>query len=120
MPRHAAAPGPDDQWWDRLSRARLSLGLGRAQRAAGQLAAARTTLETAIAALEQIIEQHPATAYERRLGRARVELAFALSAMGARLAERRAATEAALAWLERVGAPASERDQLTMALGPAR
>ena len=116
----AAAPGPDDQWWDRLSRARLSLGLGRAQRAAGQLAAARTTLETAIAALEQIIEQHPATAYERRLGRARVELAFALSAMGARLAERRAATEAALAWLERVGAPASERDQLTMALGPAR
>jgi eukaryotic-like serine/threonine-protein kinase len=65
---------PSDAWWRRLTRAELRLGLGRAQRALA-LPGARHTLEASLAELEDIVRDHPGAAYERRLHRARVELA---------------------------------------------
>jgi tetratricopeptide (TPR) repeat protein len=117
----AAAPTPDDQWWDRLDRANLMLGLGRARRAAGDLGGARQALEVSIRDLEQIIRSHTVSSYERRLGRARVELAFVLSATGVPWPDRAAATMAAVDWLRRVGGSESELRPLTRSMeGPAR
>ena len=67
---------PSEAWWKRLTRAELRLGLGRAQRALA-LAGARPTLEASLAELEDIVRDHPGAAYERRLRRARAELAAA-------------------------------------------
>src|SRR6185503_5993804 len=48
----AAPPSPEDPWWDRAARAGLSLGLGSARRALGDLAGAHAALESAVADLE--------------------------------------------------------------------
>jgi tetratricopeptide (TPR) repeat protein/predicted Ser/Thr protein kinase len=108
----AIAPAVDDQWWDRLSRAYLTLGLGRARRALGDLHGARQALERTIAELASIVGAHPATSYERHLGRARVELAFVLAALGAGSSERAAAATPAVAWLRGVGGTSSEIEAL--------
>jgi len=108
----ADVPGPNEHWWDRLRRARLALGLGQARRAGGDLVGARAALDDAVALLEPIAREHPAATYERRLGRARVELAFTLSALGAPSAARASAVSAALAWLDKVGGSRDEIEQL--------
>jgi tetratricopeptide (TPR) repeat protein len=104
----ARPPAPNEPWWDGLARAELSLGLGRARRALGDLRGAREALEHAIARLEPIVRAHPAARYERRLGRARAELAFTLSSMGERASERSSAATAAAAWLRRAGGAPAE------------
>ena len=95
-----------------MSRAYLTLGLGRALREMGDLRRARKALERSIADLKPIVHEHPATSHARRLGRARVELAFTLFAMDANSAERTAVTEAAAAWLRRVGGSSLEISRL--------
>ncbi len=99
----ARPPTLDDSLWDRLSRAYLTLGLGRALREMGDLRGARKALERTIADLDPIVRVHPATSHERRLGRARVELAFTLCSMDASSAECNAMAAAAAAWQRRVG-----------------
>jgi len=108
----ARPPTLEDQWWDRLLRAYLTLGLGRALRETGDLRGARGALEKTIRDLEPIIRVHPAASYERRLGRARVELAFTLSAMDTSSDERAVVAEAAVAWLRRVGGTSIEITRL--------
>lgn len=108
----ASSPAPDDQWWDQLARAYLTLGLGRARRALGDLRGARQALEQTIAELAPIVGAHPATSYERHLGRARVELAFVLAALGAGSAECAQAAVPALAWLQGTGGTSREIEAL--------
>jgi hypothetical protein len=62
-------------WWSRLIAGELRLGLGRAQRALGLSREARATLAAGIADLDAVVRDHPHAAYERRLRRARSELA---------------------------------------------
>jgi tetratricopeptide (TPR) repeat protein len=100
-----AAPG--DHWWDHLARARLRLGLGRTRRATGDVQGARRALEAAIQELEPIVRDHPTADYERRLGRARVELALTWSPTDALSPEQRRVRAAAATWLESIaGSPA--------------
>jgi predicted Ser/Thr protein kinase len=73
--------------WQRANRALLALGLGRARRALGDLPGARAALETAILGLEDALRAHPGLSRERRLTRARAELAYVLEAQGAARAE---------------------------------
>ncbi|HEX3766376.1 MAG TPA: serine/threonine-protein kinase [Kofleriaceae bacterium] len=101
-----AAPG--EPWYVGYTRARLSLGLGRAQAALGQPASAIAPLERSIAVLEPLARDRPAVAFDRRLGRARAELARARAAVGAPPEPTRALASAALGWLRSAGAPASE------------
>jgi len=108
----AHATAPDDHWWDGLVRGQLRLGQGRARRDAGELSGAREALEAAVAELEAVVRDHPQANYERRLGRARVELAFTLSSLGAPAAARVPVSEHALAWLRRVGGSPDEVGKL--------
>jgi tetratricopeptide (TPR) repeat protein/predicted Ser/Thr protein kinase len=107
-----AAPRPDELWWDVLTRAYLHLGLGRSRHAARDLAGARPALEQCIAELESILSQHPALDYQRRLGRAYIELAFVLSEIGASVAARAPITAAAIVRLRRVGGSPDELARL--------
>jgi eukaryotic-like serine/threonine-protein kinase len=72
----AQPPKVDDEWWVHLARGVAGACLGRSLRAAGAHTRARLALEAAIAELASVVRDHPATAYELRLGRARAELAF--------------------------------------------
>jgi eukaryotic-like serine/threonine-protein kinase len=107
-----AKQGPEDRWWDGLTRGQLRLGLGRAYRRSGELRAARRELERAIADLEVVVRDHPAARYERRLGRARTELAYTLEALRVDAPARRAAAGEAIAWLRRVGGSADDLEHL--------
>ena len=111
----AHGPQPDDHWWDRLSRAQLKLGLGRARREAGDLRAAREALEPAVAELEDIVRGNPQASYERRLGRAQAELALTLASLGAPRELRSAVAQRAVAWLRRVGGTPDEISRVTAA-----
>jgi len=71
----AVPPKPNEGWLERVSRARLTLGLGRARREMGDLRGASEAFERTIADLEPIVRGHHETNIERRLGSARVELA---------------------------------------------
>jgi eukaryotic-like serine/threonine-protein kinase len=83
----ARAPRGDAPWWERAQRAELELGLGRAQRAAGDLPAARASLASSIAALERL-EQH------RGARAARPRAPIAAAAPSARARPRRARVRA--------------------------
>jgi tetratricopeptide (TPR) repeat protein len=105
----AAHPrAPPDPWWRRLWRAQLMIGLGRADRELGDLHEAREVLEATIGALEEITRAHPQASYERRLGRARVELAFTLQSLDARSPALASTAAAGLAWLRRAGGAPDE------------
>jgi tetratricopeptide (TPR) repeat protein len=93
----------DEPVWTRFARAKLRLGLGRARRARGDLAGAREVLDRSVGELERTVRTYPSTTLERQLGRARIELAFALAGTGARPAEVAAVAQPAAAWLQRVG-----------------
>jgi eukaryotic-like serine/threonine-protein kinase len=64
---------PHEAWWTRYLRAKLELGLARAE-LAGDGRDGRVHLEAAIADLSAVAEQHPTAAVARRLARARAEL----------------------------------------------
>src|SRR5262249_12829352 len=93
---------PDEPAWSRWARAKLQLGLGRARRAQGNLVGAREVLRASLPELEAYARNHLATAIERQLGRARIELAFALAGSGANAAEVASIASDAAAWLRRV------------------
>jgi tetratricopeptide (TPR) repeat protein len=103
---------PDEPWWDLLERAERELALGRALRTAGDLRAAKRALGSSLAALRKIAESHPAATVDRRIGRARAELAKTLAAMGARASEIAAAAAPAAAWLRRAGGTEPEIREL--------
>jgi serine/threonine protein kinase len=104
----AYTPTSNEHWWDRLQRARFTLGLGRALRQAGTLEPARGYLEQAVAELDAICRAHPSTSDERRLGRARVELTLTLVALEAPRATRDPVAAQATEWLRRAGAEQAE------------
>jgi tetratricopeptide (TPR) repeat protein len=105
----AAAPRPPrEHWWDRAARAGSSLGLGSARRALGDLAGARAALESAVADLESVLRETSPARFERRLGRARVELALTLAAQRTAPEQLAIVAPAAAAWLHRVGGAADE------------
>jgi predicted Ser/Thr protein kinase len=99
-------------WWKRYKQLVLRIGLGRAQRAARDLVAARRTLAAAVAELAPIVAAQPSSGRERRLGRARVELALAMIESGARSGEVAPVAEAGVAWLQRVGGSPAEIELL--------
>jgi len=103
----AKPPKPGEPIWKGLSRAQLTLGLGRALRKIGDLRGAREALQRTIADLEPYVRTNPGARFERYLGRAQVELAFTLLSMGASPAECAAAAKAGAAWLQHVGGPSS-------------
>ncbi len=116
----AALPA-SDRWWDRVTRGDLLLGLGRAQRELGELEAARLALERAVTELEAVVRAHPASGHDRRLGRARIELAFILEAQGTASPARGAVATAAIRWLRRAGGAPDELAHLArLAPAPAR
>jgi hypothetical protein len=81
---HTREPlAPTAKWWQRYGHGRCLFELGRVQRQLGQLRAARDSLEIGVAELSVIESGHAQAAYERRLGRARAELALTLAALGA-------------------------------------
>lgn len=103
---------PDAPWHERYYRAKSMLGLGRARFAEGRLAAAQAVLEPAVAMLQEILDGHPAVAVERRLGRARAELARIAARTGQ---DATASADQALVWFRRSeAAPAAiaELDRL--------
>jgi tetratricopeptide (TPR) repeat protein len=102
----------DAKPWVRLERGALGVALGRADRELGDLRAARRALEAAIGDLEPAVRLHPGAIWERRLGRARVELAFTLAGLGASEPERTAAATTAAAWLRDVGGSPAELAEL--------
>lgn len=109
----AATPlASEAPWWRRVVRAELTLGLGRALRQTGDLRGARAALEDTIAELDPIVRDHPGANRERRLGRARVELAFTLASLGAGASERASVAAVAQAWLRRVGGSPAELARL--------
>jgi tetratricopeptide (TPR) repeat protein/predicted Ser/Thr protein kinase len=106
-------PAPDEAWYITYVRAKLQLGLGRAR--ATRPREARIVLAAAVDSLEKILRDHPAVAVERRLGRARAELARMLAATHA---DPSATASAALSWLRPAGAAdAAELDALTAPAG---
>jgi hypothetical protein len=105
----ARKPEPENGlWWERRARAELLLGLGQAQRQSNQVAAARLALQTAVSELEEITRTHPSAFNERRLGRARVELALTLASLGATDREIAPIVAAASRWLRAVNSPSHE------------
>jgi hypothetical protein len=111
---------PDEPWWRRLRRAELELGLGRARRAAGALSLACEVLRHCVAELAPIAREHPAAAIDRRLGRARAELALALAASGGPPAEIRELASAAASWLRAAGGSDDEIAALERLPAPHR
>jgi tetratricopeptide (TPR) repeat protein/predicted Ser/Thr protein kinase len=108
---------PHRPWFQSYTRAVLLLGLGRALAAQQQPSAAAAALERSIAILEQISRERRAVVLDRRLGRARAELARVRAATGAPPAQTRALAAAALAWLRPAGAPAGEITALQLLAG---
>jgi tetratricopeptide (TPR) repeat protein/predicted Ser/Thr protein kinase len=114
----AVPPQPNEAWLARAPRTRVNLGLGRARRQMGDLRGAHEVLDRTIAELELIVHDHADTIYDRLLGRARVELAITLSAMGTSAPERIAAAKAAAAWLRRVRGNPDELKRVEALAGP--
>jgi hypothetical protein len=115
----AARPKPEQEtrWWERYDTAALQVGLGRALRTAGKVREARRVLESSVAVLVPIARDRPAAAIERRLGRARAELAHALRVIGAPAREVAASAAPAAAWFDRAGGPQTEIEQLKALAG---
>jgi tetratricopeptide (TPR) repeat protein len=101
-----------EPWYRTYTRACLSLGLGRARMALNQPDEAVTALERSITLLEALARDRPAVPIERRLGRARAELARMRAAMGASPERTRTLAAAALAWLQAAGAQPGEIAEL--------
>jgi eukaryotic-like serine/threonine-protein kinase len=105
-------PRPDEPWYWAYTRARLLLGIGRAFAAQHRLDAAATALERAVDIFEPLARKLQRVAIDRRLGRARAELARVHAAIGAPPARTRELAAAALVWLRAAGAPADELAEL--------
>jgi eukaryotic-like serine/threonine-protein kinase len=103
VPRKDSGP-----WWDREERADLELGLARARIASGSPREARRALDSAVATLSAISRGFPSLRVERRLGRARAELAKTLALLRAPSDEINAQAAPAAAWLRRAGGRGSE------------
>jgi tetratricopeptide (TPR) repeat protein len=109
----AAPPGPAEPWWERASRAELSLALGRALYAQGRLRESRAPLATAASLFAAIVKLHPGAQRERLLGRARVQLGFVLASLHAEPAEIAAVAKPAVAWLQQVGGSPAQIAELS-------
>ncbi|HEY7371954.1 MAG TPA: serine/threonine-protein kinase [Polyangia bacterium] len=114
----AAMPvSKDEPWWDRYERANLELGLARARRAMGQLREAKAILAQTLETLRDLAAKHSDGGVERRLGRARAELAEVLAALHAPPAEIAPHAEAAVAWLRPAGGSSAEIQELDRLAG---
>ena len=88
-----------EAWWKTAARSRAELGLATARIAGGDTSAARALLERVVADLEQVASSQPAAANERRLARARAELAAVLAMTHGARDEISRLSGAAAAWL---------------------
>jgi hypothetical protein len=99
--------------WEQRDRFELLSGLGQAQRRSNHLAEARVTLKAAVVGLATITSDHPSIFNERRLGRARVELALALESLHATPSELIPVVASASKWLHDTNSPSHELDRLS-------
>jgi len=109
---------PQEPWWNRFERAELQLGRGRAERLSGHLREAKQPLKASVDALANIVEKHPGGTFERRLARARAELAKLLAGMHAPPAEIAEYAAPARDWLREASgldAEIAELDRLSRA-----
>jgi hypothetical protein len=106
VPRSASSP----TWSPKTTGRRARCG-GTGARA-GLLPAARLSLQAAVTDLEPIASTHPSAFNERRLGRARIELALTLASLGAAEQELIPIVAAANQWLRKVHSPSRELDEL--------
>jgi len=102
----------DEPWYETYARAVVTLGLGRARQAEHRLPEAAAVLEHSVALLAPLAEGQHSAAIDRRLARARAELARVRAATAASPDQTRALAGAALAWLTAAGGAASELTEL--------
>ena len=108
-----ALPARDaEPWWDRLERSDLELGQARTEGVAGHLRDARRTLDVAVRRLGDICRTISHPMVDRRLGRARTELAKLLAANRASPREIAEHAVPAAEWLRRAGGLESEIEEL--------
>jgi tetratricopeptide (TPR) repeat protein len=115
----AIASPADQPWWDHLERAGLELGRARADRAAGRLFEARRSLDLSVRRLADIASRTSAPEIDRRLGRARAELAKVLAAQKAPRRAIASVAAPAVAWLRQAGGLRSEISELARLSAPA-
>jgi tetratricopeptide (TPR) repeat protein/predicted Ser/Thr protein kinase len=114
----AAMPATNDPpWWVRYVRANLELGLARAHRAAGQLREAKPVLLQSVERLRGIADRHSDGSVDRRLGRARAELAEILAATHTRSDQVAAVAGPAADWLRQAGGSSIEIRELDRLAG---
>jgi hypothetical protein len=88
------------------------MGLGRALTTVRRPDEAAAALQRAIDLLAPLARDHPQMPIDRRIGRARAELARVRAALGAPPAKTRELAAAALTWLRSAGAPTAELAEL--------
>ena len=107
----------DPPWWDRYVHANLELGLAIARREKGQLREAKQLLTQSVERLQEIATKHSDGGVDRRLGRARAELAEVLSAMHAPPSEVAPYAAPAVEWLRQAGGSSGEISELDRLAG---
>jgi hypothetical protein len=106
-------PATDDQpWWDRFERADLELGFGRLLRASGHLQHAKVVLGSSLDRFCAALRKSSLLIADRRLGRARAELAQVLFALHESPATASALAGSAAIWLRQAGGSEAEVRQL--------
>ena len=108
----AIPPNQREPWWDRLDRAELELGLGRALRSVGRLERAKDVLSSSLDHLCAVASKNPSPYADRRLGRARAELAKVLLALHQPQARAAALASSAAFWLRQASGDDSEIREL--------
>jgi tetratricopeptide (TPR) repeat protein len=109
----AAVPQlPGEAWWRTVRRAEVELGLGRSLKALGDLRGAAAVLKAAVKRLVPLVDRQPRADFERRLGRARIELAHVLADQG-KAHEALEFGTGGMEWLRRVGGSPLEIQKLT-------
>jgi len=99
----AARPRDGEPWWDRFERAELQLGLGRALCLSGRTREAKTALLSSLDVLSEVAGKRLAPNADRRLNRARAELATVLSALHQSRSTIADLAGPAARWLRRAG-----------------
>jgi len=106
-----------EAWWDRLERAELELGLGRVLRSKGELREAQRVLGSSLDGLCAIMSKSPSFSTQRRVTRARAELAKVLFAVEGSSAAASELAGAAASGLRQAGGEEREIEELEMVRG---
>lgn len=99
----ALRPRQSEPWWDRFERAELQLGLGRALRSSGRPHQAKKALLSGLQGLSEVAAMRLAPNADRRLSRARAELAQVLVTLHESRSRIADLAGPAAGWLRRAG-----------------